>query len=106
MPQFRCPGSVRSATPAPRERTCLKCGRSIEIFSDEEKVLCKCGAVVFRDRVPRCVEWCAAAQKCLGHILDVQKIQAEARKRAAAEGNPHFVRDVCELVRNSQKKGL
>ena len=104
MPQFRCPGSLRSATPIPLERACLKCGRRVEIFSDEEKVLCKCGAVVFRDRIPRCVEWCAAAQKCLGHLLDVQKIQAEAKRRAAAEGNPHFVQDVCALVRSSLQK--
>lgn len=103
MAQFRCPGSLRSVTPVPMERKCLKCGRIVEIFSDEEKALCKCGAVVFRDKVPRCVEWCAAAQKCLGHILDVQKIQAEAKRRAAAEGNPHFVQEVCELVKRAQK---
>lgn len=104
MPQFRCPGSLRSATPVPMERTCHKCGRIVEIFSDEEKILCRCGAVVFRDKVPLCVEWCAAAEKCLGQILDVKKIQAEARGRAAAEGNPHFVQEVCELVKRSQRR--
>jgi len=104
MPQSRCPGSLRSAAPVPMERRCLKCGRTVEIFSDEEKALCKCGAVVFRDRIPRCVEWCAAAQKCLGHVLDVAKIQAEAKKRAAAEGNPHFVQEVCDLVKKGKKK--
>jgi len=104
MPQFRCPGSLRSSISVPMERVCARCGATVEIFSDEEKVLCKCGAVVFRDKVPRCVEWCSAAEKCLGHILDVKKIQAEAKKRAAAEGNPHFVQEVCELVRTAQKR--
>ena len=104
MPQFRCPGSLRSAAPVPMERPCSKCGRTLEIFSDEEKVLCKCGAVVFRDKVPRCVEWCSAAEKCLGHVLDVKKIQAEAKKRAAAEGNPHFVQEVCELVKSAKAR--
>ncbi len=90
--------------PVPLERKCLKCGRAVEIFSDEEKALCRCGAVVFKDRVPRCAEWCVAAKKCLGHVLDVDKIQAEAKRRAAAEGNPNFVQEVCDLVKSAQKR--
>jgi len=103
-PNFRCPGSMRSATPVPIERVCSKCGAAVEMFSDEERVTCKCGAEVFRDKVPRCVEWCPAAERCLGHVLDVKAIQAEARRRAEAEGNPHYVEELCERIRAELEK--
>lgn len=95
----RCPGSLKSTLATPLERTCPQCGAQVEIWSDEERVTCKCGQVIFRDKTPTCVEWCAAAEQCLGHILDVAKIKAEARERAKAEGNPEFVEEVGELIR-------
>ncbi len=46
---------------------CPNCGASVEIFSDELKFKCKkCGTVVYRDKVPSCIEWCASARQCLG----------------------------------------
>jgi len=95
----RCPGSLKSSLAEPLERPCPKCGATIEIWSDEERATCKCGGVVFKDKTPTCVEWCAAAEKCLGHILDVAKIKAEAAARARAEGNPEFVREIGHLIR-------
>jgi len=95
----RCPGSLKSSLARPLERRCPKCGAMVEIWSDEERATCTCGGVVFRDKTPTCVEWCAAAQKCLGHILDVAAIKAEAAERARAEGNPDFVREVGDLIR-------
>ncbi|MBM4049267.1 MAG: hypothetical protein FJ279_29565 [Planctomycetes bacterium] len=106
MPQIRCPGSIKSLAPTPIERKCLRCGRTVELWSDEEKVVCKCGAPIFKDRQPTCVEWCPAAEKCLGDVLDVKKIKAAAKERAAQEGNPEFVKEVVDLIRERQAKCL
>ena len=101
-PIIRCPGALRSLAPEPLERTCPRCLREVEIWSDEEKVKCKCGMTIFKDRQPSCVEWCPAAEQCLGDVVDVKKIKEEARKRAEAEGNPKFVEEVCEMIRQKQ----
>ncbi len=46
---------------------CPGCGAPVEIFSDEIKVKCqKCGAKVYREKMPSCIEWCASARQCLG----------------------------------------
>jgi len=102
--KVRCPGSLRSVAPQPLERQCPRCGRSVEIWSDEEKAACKCGGTVFKDRRPTCAEWCPAAEKCLGGLVDVKKIRAEAQARAEAEGNPRFVEHVCEMIRRKAKE--
>jgi len=46
---------------------CPNCGADVEIFSDETRFRCqKCGAMVFKERLPSCIEWCASARQCLG----------------------------------------
>jgi DNA-directed RNA polymerase subunit RPC12/RpoP len=46
---------------------CPNCGAEVEIFSDELKVKChKCDHKIYRERIPTCIEWCAAARQCLG----------------------------------------
>lgn len=46
---------------------CPNCGSEVEIFSDEQRVICqKCGERVHRESVPTCIEWCAHARQCLG----------------------------------------
>ncbi len=46
---------------------CPNCGGEVEIFSDETRVKCqKCGTMVFKERMPSCIEWCASARQCLG----------------------------------------
>ena len=46
---------------------CPNCSAEVEIFSDEMKVKChKCGEVVYRDKLPSCIDWCASARQCLG----------------------------------------
>jgi len=96
----KCPGSLRSQQAAPREVGCPSCGNVVEIWSDEIKATCKkCGRFVFVDKVPICVEWCSAAEECLGDVVDVKKIKAEALARAKAEGNPERVRQIIEMVK-------
>jgi DNA-directed RNA polymerase subunit RPC12/RpoP len=46
---------------------CPQCGADVEIFSDETRIKCqKCGTMVFKERMPSCIEWCASARQCLG----------------------------------------
>lgn len=62
-----CPGSKDIRTPVPTAKTCPGCGEEVEIWSDELKTRCaRCGATVFREDAPSCIEWCRAARECLG----------------------------------------
>ena len=46
---------------------CPGCGAEVEIFSDETRIKCqKCGTMVFREKMPSCIEWCSSARQCLG----------------------------------------
>jgi predicted RNA-binding Zn-ribbon protein involved in translation (DUF1610 family) len=46
---------------------CPSCGAEVEIFSNEVKVKCyQCGEMVYRERMPSCIDWCASARQCLG----------------------------------------
>jgi len=46
---------------------CPNCGYEVEIFSNEIKVKClKCGEMVYREKIPSCIGWCASARECLG----------------------------------------
>ncbi len=103
--KVRCPGSMKSTTPEVIERECPKCGRTIEMFADEEKADCKCGNTVFKNKVPTCVEWCSAAEECLGDVVDVKKVKAEAKKRAKAEGaDIEFTERLAEMLKNKSGK--
>ncbi len=102
--KVRCPGSLKTTAPEPVERKCPKCGRMVEIWSDEEKAQCKCGMTLFKDRIPTCVEWCSAAEQCLGDIIDVKKIKEEAKKRAETEGDHKFFEKVTEMIKKKQEE--
>ena len=104
MAKVRCPGSMKTMVPEPLERKCPKCGSMIEIWSDEEKADCTCGETVFKDKAPTCVVWCSAAEECLGDIFDVKKMKEDAKKKAAAEGNPEFVAQVAEKIKKEKDK--
>jgi DNA-directed RNA polymerase subunit RPC12/RpoP len=61
----RCPGV--ESTPRIELYKCPKCGAEVEIFSNEVKVKChQCGEMVYSERLPSCIDWCAAARECLG----------------------------------------
>ena len=104
MSMHRCPGAARTLNRTPLEKKCLRCGETVEIWSDEEKVICKCGAPIFRNRDLTCVAWCPEAERCVGDQVDVEAIKAEARERAAKEGNPDFVKQLVALIRQKFAK--
>jgi len=63
---FRCPGQDNRKLRVALYR-CPKCNAEVEIFSDEVRVKChKCGQMVYRERMPSCIDWCASARQCLG----------------------------------------
>jgi len=64
--QSKCPGQdIRNLRVSVHR--CPECDAEVEIFSDEMKVKCqKCGTMVFKEKVPSCIEWCSAARQCLG----------------------------------------
>ena len=46
---------------------CPDCGYKVEFFSDEVKRKCpKCKSLVFRQRLPSCVDWCKVVRECMG----------------------------------------
>jgi len=46
---------------------CPSCGAEVEIFSDEIKVKChNCGEMIYKEKIPSCIDWCASARQCLG----------------------------------------
>jgi DNA-directed RNA polymerase subunit RPC12/RpoP len=75
----RCPGrDIGKLTAAVYK--CPNCGAEVEIFSDESKFKCrKCGTMVFKEKTPSCIEWCASAKQCLGE---------ETWQRLMSQGKP------------------
>ncbi len=62
----KCPGQDGRSLRVEVYR-CPNCGAGVEIFSDEMKMKCpKCGEMVFKEKVPTCIEWCSYARQCLG----------------------------------------
>ena len=46
---------------------CPTCGTEVEIFSNETRVKCyQCGTMVYKEKLPSCIEWCSAARECIG----------------------------------------
>lgn len=61
-----CPGQDRRNLRVELYR-CPNCFTEVEIFSDEVKVKCyNCGTMVYKERLPSCIDWCASARQCLG----------------------------------------
>lgn len=62
----KCPGQWGQVIKVGLYR-CPSCKYHVEIFSDELKAKCpKCGKIIYKEKVPSCVDWCASAKKCIG----------------------------------------
>ena len=77
-----CPGSKNIKAPYPEEVKCA-CGKAVEIWSDETRVICKhCKREVTREMLPSCLDWCSMAKECVGekkykHYLNAKKWKSE-----------------------------
>lgn len=66
MPIGKCPGQDTRKLAASLH-PCPQCGYMVELFSDEQRMICpKCKAEVFRETAPTCLQWCASARQCIG----------------------------------------
>ena len=66
MNAYRCPGQSGRNLKAELLR-CPNCSYQVEIFSDELRAICPgCGREVYKEKTPSCIDWCKAAEQCLG----------------------------------------
>ncbi|MCM8798395.1 MAG: HD domain-containing protein [Candidatus Omnitrophica bacterium] len=77
---FECPGSQRFRQPQPEEIRCSHCGKELEIWTDEVKVICpNCKNEVLRlPEEASCLDWCRYAKECVGDKLYNQYLQNRA----------------------------
>lgn len=101
----RCPGYEKSMLLETFEVECPNCGRVLEFFSDEMKLRCKCGTVVYRESQPTCAEWCPFAAECLAGILPPEQLEELKRKREQAqrEENIEFFERIKALCERASK---
>lgn len=66
MKNYHCPGQSKRNLEAELQQ-CSACGYQLEIFSEELMVRCPaCAREVYAKKNPSCIDWCKAAEKCLG----------------------------------------
>ena len=82
---LRCPGVFTAAQAVSVMAPCPQCARPAEIFGDEWRVFCRCGAWVYRNPLPFCAQSCAEAEDCLASLresfLAMQQIADEYEQR-------------------------
>ncbi len=98
----RCPGHMKSISFETYEVKCPECGRVLEFFSDEPKLRCRCGAVVYRETRPTCAEWCPFAAECLAGVLSPEQIEELKRRGELKRGgeNTEFFERIKRLCQN------
>ncbi len=76
----KCPGSGNIRTPIPSLKKCPECWEDVEIWSDELRAKCtRCGATVFSENAPSCIEWCQYAKECVGEGKYNRLMEAKAK---------------------------
>ncbi len=102
--EMSCPGRDSRKLDSQVVR-CPECGAHVEIFSDEQKVRCRCGELILREALPSCIQWCPAAERCLGQVIDLR----EVRKRLAAlqqeTGGAEYVKKIKRRIEEASQEG-
>src|SRR3990170_2829998 len=79
-PKSSCPGSKAIKNPTPELLTCPNCGAEVEIWTNELSYPCSnCGARVFREQHPSCIDWCPYAEECIGPEV-YQSLKPESKE--------------------------
>jgi len=63
-----CPGAANLRTPTLAIKKCPRCGKEVELFSNDLSVKCSCGFVVYND-IESCIRWCKHAKECVGEEM-------------------------------------
>ena len=72
----------------------------MEFFTDEPKRHCRCGRLLLRESLPRCAEWCPAADQCLGEAVDIRELK---RRLARIKNDPRAKRCL-ETIRERMRR--
>jgi len=102
---MECPGRRGTRNLDSLVLRCPKCGELVEMFNDEQKVRCRCGQTILREAIPSCIQWCPAAERCLGQVIDLREVQkriAELHGQGKADG---YVRQIGDKVRRRDAAG-
>lgn len=81
---------------------CPECHKVVEIFSDEQKVRCRCGHVILRETVPSCIMWCPAAERCLGDVIDLREVRKRIEKMHAKADASGYVKNIQDRIRKAK----
>lgn len=58
----------------------------VEIFSDELRAICPgCGREVYKEKTPSCIDWCRAAEQCLGEEAYTELTRRKGNERVFGE---------------------
>ena len=99
--EMSCPGRESRKLDS-RVVRCPRCGAHVEIFSDEQKVRCRCGELILREALPSCIQWCPAAERCLGEVIDIREIR---KRLAALQGKGgDYVERMRERIEDSRRR--
>ena len=90
----KCPGRMPNRRLDSVVVPCPSCGSQVELFSDEPKRRCRCGHLVLRETLPKCADWCPAAERCLGSVVDVRVV----RQRQARLKNDPRAKEYVEYI--------
>ena len=82
---LRCPGRTANVLVESTLVPCPECGRTVEIFGDEERVHCRCGHWVFREALPSCAQWCPEAERCFGSAGNPARLSKTADQKEQEE---------------------
>ena len=83
----KCPGqdSQQWGFDAIYDVECPKCHSPVEFFKDEVKHRCKCGEVVFNERMDLgCAKWCPSAATCVG-LDNVKALELSEQRKLRRE---------------------
>ena len=62
----------------PEEHPCPQCGGDVEVWTHELKATCPhCGATVFKEKSPSCIDWCQYAKECVGEELYAKLVEGK-----------------------------
>ncbi len=84
---------------------CPQCHKVVEIFSDEQKVRCRCGEVILREAVPSCIMWCPAAERCLGDVIDLREVRKRIEEMHAKADASGYVKNIQDRIRKAKDAG-
>ncbi|NCO33216.1 MAG: hypothetical protein AUJ92_06030 [Armatimonadetes bacterium CG2_30_59_28] len=80
--EVKCPGAAMMREAVPEDVICQHCGNELEIWSDEARAKCrKCGNYYVRGLSQSCLDWCAAAEECVG----AEALDRYRREKAISE---------------------